>query len=82
MMDDVKDDWAMSDENWPSDSQGRPGGPHEHPAPDAKPGFWDGKWTEFKRRFGASMKEQGCALIIAGLVLLVTLFGMQFFGWR
>ena len=81
-MDDVKDDWAMSDENWPSDSQGRPGGPHEPPALDAKPGFWDGKWTEFKRQFGASMKEQGCALIIAGLVLLVTLFGMQFFGWR
>ena len=72
----------MSDENWPSDSQGRPGGPHEHPALDAKPGVWVGKWTEFKRRFGASMKEQGCALIIAGLVLLVTLFGMQFFGWR
>ncbi|WP_295648054.1 hypothetical protein [uncultured Dietzia sp.] len=72
----------MSDENWPSDSQGRPGGPYEHPALEAKPGFWDGKWTEFKCRFGASMKEQGCALIIAGLVLLVTLFGMQFFGWR
>ena len=81
-MDDFRGDWAMSDENRPSDSQGTPRGPVEHPSIDAKPGFWDGKWTEFKRQFGARMEEQGCALIIAGLVLLVTLFGMQFSGWR
>lgn len=55
---------------------------YEYPALDAEPGFWDGKWSEFKRRFGASMKEDGCALIIIGVALIVVVMCAKIFGWR
>ena len=36
---------------------------------------------EFKRLFGASMKEQGCALIVIAVVVIVGLICAEVFGW-
>ena len=55
---------------------------YEYPALDAKPGFWDGKWSEFKSRLSASMAEKGCALIIIGVALIVVVICAKIFGWR
>ncbi|WP_295648056.1 hypothetical protein [uncultured Dietzia sp.] len=80
-MADSADDETMS-EHWQSDSQDHRLVPCAHPALDAKPGLWDGKWAEFKRRFGASMKEDGFALIVIAVAVIVGLICPEVLGWR
>mgnify|MGYP007061425023 CR=1 FL=1 len=59
-------------------------GPSESPFIDSGPGYWAGRWTEFKRLMGISWHESwGKEIIflctVASVVLIV---GHFLFGWR
>lgn len=59
-------------------------GAYEHPALEPEPGYWAGRWAEFKRLFAQSwnngyVKE---TVILCAVVWVVTVFGMAFLGWR
>ena len=63
----------------------RPGGlegPYEYPALESGASYWAGRWAEFKRLLLRSLKRDAGTYVLIGAVLIVTLFGMQFFGWR
>lgn len=58
--------------------------PYEHPSLEQESGFWDGKWSEFKRRFIKLAWEDDhsrTALILSTLVCFVTVIGSRLFGW-
>lgn len=82
MLTDERIDVATRDPHGLSESQGRPEGPYEHPALEPEVGYWAGRWAEFKRLLLRSLKRDAGTYAVIGAVLIVTLFGMQFFGWR
>ncbi len=75
---------ATRNENRPFGPHGDQEGPYEHPALAPEPGYWDGRWAEFKRLFSRSWNNGYNKPVVIGSALVagVTLFGMQFLGWR
>lgn len=58
--------------------------PYEHPSLEQESGFWDGKWSEFKRLFIKLAWEDDhsrTVLILSTLVFFVTVIGSRLFGW-
>lgn len=57
--------------------------PYEHPALEPEPGFWDGKWEEFKRRFIQMAWEDHYSrtvLILSTVGFVATFIWMWFTG--
>lgn len=58
-------------------------GAYEHPALDAEPGYWNGRWAEFKRLAARSWKQNGAreGVILGLLMILIGIVGGPLFGW-
>lgn len=57
--------------------------PYEHPPLEAEPGFWDGKWAEFKRRFVELSWEDDhsrATIILSAVGFIGTVLWMLLFG--
>lgn len=83
-MTDRRTDVATHDPHGLPGSQRRPEEPDEHPALESEAGYWADRWVEFKRLFCLFWNDGYTkpAVIGSTVVVVVTLFGMQFFGWR
>lgn len=57
-------------------------GPYEHPALDAEPGYWVGRWAEFKRLLARSWHENGTKEgVIIGMLMVLIGIVWSALGW-
>ena len=79
-----RDEVSMGFENERPDSPGGWEGPYEYPPVESDIGYWTGRWVEFKRLFCLFWNDGYTKPAVLGstAVVVVTLIGMQLFGWR
>ncbi len=81
-MSDQRDDMNYGEKLWRRGSPQGPAGPHEYPALDDGPGYWAGRWSEFKRLFVllAWRNEQTRLILVLGsaIFILTLLWGLIF----
>ena len=57
-------------------------GAYEHPALDAEPGYWAGRWAEFKRLLARSWHENGTKEgVVIGMVMVLIGIVWSALGW-
>lgn len=75
----------MADEHGRSEESAHGQHTNEFSASEPEPGYWAGRWTEFKRlfiKFAWEDEHSRVTLILSAVMILVALFGSQFLGWR
>lgn len=66
-------------------SRSKKDGPCEHPALDSGPGYWPGRWLEFKRLFSLSWNNgynKPVVIVTSVLFVGMTLWGIAMRVWE
>ena len=57
-------------------------GAYEHPALEPEPGYWAGRWAEFKRLLARSWHENGTKEgVVIGMVMVIIGIIWSALGW-
>lgn len=78
-----RDDMTTRYENGHPDPHRDRDGTYEHPALEPEPGYWAGRWGEFKRLFALFWNDGYTkeAVILSILMITVGIVGGWLFGW-
>ncbi|MGN0102028.1 MAG: hypothetical protein ACI39C_13915 [Dietzia sp.] len=81
-MNERSDEMAERYEDEQSERRPDRSGAYEHPALEPEPGYWAGRWAEFKRLAARSWKHHGAreGVILGLLIILIGIVGGPLFG--
>ena len=75
-------DMAERYEGGPPEPHQEPPGAYEHPALEPEPGYWAGRWAEFKRLLARSWHENGTKEgVVIGMVMVLIGIVWSALGW-